>query len=418
MARILFLSPMPPAETGVATYAASLIRQLRDSSHRVEPLWPLRRDADRKVWEADLAVYHIGNNVRFHRDIYTLAIRHPGLVVLHDLALDDLVAGLIDLDDPLGPRTRLEAEEAAPRLRSSGLEVDPPMRTPWAALIARRARGVIVHSEFAKRYVEAFGSRTPVFVAPHTTFEEPGGLRLRRAQRRVEERLAGVRVPLVGVLGDVGGAKGIDAALRASRLVDEPHRLALVGRRIPGFDAAAAVRSAGLTDRTLIAEDVTDHEFWAWLRACDVVINLRYPHRGEVSGTLARAMQLAKPTIVSGVGTYLDLPDGTVERIPGGPPDALELARSLRRLLRDPGEREAIGRLASDHVHGLARTREAARVYTLAIDETLALVSDPARAAVARWAGALGDLGAGTDQVRAGLGGRYLEAMEDLEPRA
>ena len=418
MAKVAFLSPMPPAETGVATYAASVLRQLRDSPHRVEPLWPIRRDADRTVWEADLAVYHVGNNVRFHRDIYTLAIRHPGLVVLHDLALDDLVAGLIELEDPLGPRTRLEAQEAAPRLQGSGLELDPPLRTPWPALIARRARGIIVHSEFARRYLEAFGCRTPVFVAPHTAFEEPGGLRMRRAQRRVAGRLGEGGAPLVGVLGDVGGAKGIDAVLRASRLIEDPHRLAVVGRRIPGFDAAAAVRAAGVAGRTLIAEDVTDHEFWAWLRACDVVINLRYPHRGEVSGTLARAMQVGKPTIVSGVGTYLDLPEGTVVPVPAGPADPVEIARALRGLLRDPDERETIGRRARDHVEDLRRTREAARVYTLAIDETLALMRDPARAAVARWAGALTDLGASSDNLRAGLGARYLDAMEELEPRA
>ena len=42
-----------------------------------------------------------------------------------------------------------------------------PLRIPWCAHAVRRSRGVIVHSEFGRRYLEEFGCKTPVFVVPH-----------------------------------------------------------------------------------------------------------------------------------------------------------------------------------------------------------------------------------------------------------
>lgn len=420
MARILFLAPMPPAATGIAPYASAVLRRIKRSrmlhGHHVETLWPVGKGADRKVWEADLPVYHIGNNLDFHREIYVLAIRHPGLVVLHDLALDDLVAGLDAVDDPLGPRTRLEAMQARHRLRGSALALDEPLQTPWCALVARRARGIVVHSDFGRRYLEAMGCQTPAFVAPHVPLVEPGGLRRWLAERRVAERL-GERPEgelLVGVLGDVGGAKGIDAVLRAARLSDDPMRVAIVGRRIPGYDVTAAAAAARLEDRVVVAHDVSDHAFWAWLRACDVVVNLRHPHRGEVSGTMVRALQAGTPAVVSATGTYLDLPEDAVVRIPGGPPDPVEIAHVLRRLARDPEERRRIGERARAHVEDLAQREATARAYADAIESTLRLVKDPTRAALGRWAEALSGMGADGRDVRAGLGSRYVQALDEL----
>jgi glycosyltransferase involved in cell wall biosynthesis len=282
--------------------------------------------------------------------------------------------------------------------------------------VARRARGILVHSEFARRYLEAFGCRTPVFIAPHGPLEEPHGLRRRLAERRVAERL-GERAEgelLVGVLGDLGGAKAIDAVLRAVLLAEEPMRLAIVGRRIPGFDARAAADAAHVSGRVLLEEDVSDHEFWAWLRACDVVVNLRHPHRGEVSGTLVRAMQAGKPTVVSAAGTYLDIPAEAVVRVPGGSPDPVDIARVLRRLMRLPDERRRVGAAAREYMERLRAEQASARGYAEAIRATLALLRDPARAALGRWADALSDLGATAEDVHAGLGARYVEALEDL----
>jgi glycosyltransferase involved in cell wall biosynthesis len=275
---------------------------------------------------------------------------------------------------------------------------------------------VIVHSPFGRRYLEAFGCRTPVHVVPHPPAPEPEGRRAKRARAQVGRALAGRR-PVVGVLGDVGAAKGIEAILEAFRRIDEPATLAIVGRRIPGFDVRAAVKSSGLADRVVVEQDVADAGFAAWLRACDVVVNVRSPHRGEVSGTVVAAFHAGVATIVRANGTYLEWPDDAVVRVPAGPPDPDALADAIRGLLRDPERRRRIGEAARAHAERLAREGATASGYVSAIDATLDIVRDPTRVAVARWAAALADVGAGEPEVDRGLGTRYAEALLDLVRR-
>jgi glycosyltransferase involved in cell wall biosynthesis len=412
VARIAYLSPMPPAATGVAAYSAAVVRELRaigfGRRHRLDVPSP-REAYSTAVRRSDVALYHIGNNLAFHGEIYDLAIRKPGLVVLHDLALDDLAKGLLDTGDPFGTRTREEALAAAERL--VGPVPEGPLETPWCALAARRARGVIVHSPYAKRYLESFGCRTPVHVVPHPSMPAPTW-RSRLEARRIRSRLSG-RV-LVGVLGDIGRAKAIDVVLDAVARLGSRVHVAVVGRRIPGYDVEAEVTARGMEDRVTVAADVTDGQFTAWLLASDLLVNLRHPHRGEVSGTLIRAMQHGVPPVVSPVGTYLDWPEGTVVPTPPGPPQADGLAATLEPLVGDPSRRRAVGEEARRLMARLSREQATARGYRAAVDHTLGLLRDPTEAAVGRWAGALADMGASSERVRRGLGAEYLDALEEI----
>jgi glycosyltransferase involved in cell wall biosynthesis len=422
MVRVAYLSPLPPAATGVAGYSKAVLDRLRatgfDERHELVARMPKDLDdGDGLVRESDVAVYHIGNNLRYHREIYALAVRHPGLVVLHDLALDDFAEGLSAVDDPLAHPTGAEARAAAPRLAHSDLHLDGPLETPWCAYLVRRSRGVIVHAPFGRRYLEAFGSRTPVFVVPHTPVPEVAGWRAARAERWVRRRLGG-RGPVIGVLGDIGKAKAIDAVLDAVARLEFDFVVAIVGRRIPGFDVGAEVRRRQLGYRAVVQFDVTDADFGAWLRASDVVVNLRHPHRGEVSGTLIQASQLGIPSVVSATGTYLDWPADAVARIPPGPPDPEALADALRDLLRDTERRRVIGEQARAYVEGLAGEEATAAGYASAIEATLDLLRDPARAALVRWAEVLTDVGMGPVGARRGLGTRYVESLQAFRPGA
>jgi glycosyltransferase involved in cell wall biosynthesis len=415
MARIAYVSPLPPAGTGIATYSQAVIDQLDEigfaERHRLEPVWPLGPGADEVVRRADLAVYHLGNNAEFHGDIYRLAVRHPGLVVLHDLALDDLVRWFLDQGDPLGDRTEAEAEGARERLILARPDLEGPLEVPLCAYAARRARGVVVHSEFGRRYLQSLGSRTPVFAIPHPIIDPPGAAR--RAGRRARAIREGLAEPvLIGVLGDVGDSKGIEATLAAVARLEVPVHVSLVGRRIPGYDANEAIRTSGVAERVTVAADVSEREFYAWLQASDVVVNLRHPHRGEVSGTLVRAMVVGKPVVVPAIGAYLDWPGDAVVRVPAGPPDPQALARALDPLVGDPEHRATIGRRARAHARRLRRRRATAYGYQHAMEATLALVRDATRLGALRWARSLASMGATEQDTPLAL--RPVEALEEL----
>jgi hypothetical protein len=62
----------------------------------------------------------------------------------------------------------------------------------------------------------------------------------------------------------------------------------------------------------------------------------------------------------------------------------------------------------------LATGDATARGYEEAIAATLALVDDPVRSALARWASALTDLGVSEEMLRSGTGLEYARRLEDF----
>src|SRR5919197_582168 len=280
--RIAWLSPMPPAPTGIAPYSTAVLDGLRrigytPSEHAIEPIWPVRPRHEGHIPCYTMGVFHLGYFVEFHRDIYRHAIQSPGLVVIHDLALDDFVRGMITAGDPLGHQALREGIASAPRLAT--MQVDEPLTTPYVAHVARRARGILVHSPFVERYLRAFGCRTPVYVAPHPVVERWAAI------ERARQHRAATRAPLeahgmctlVGVFGDLNASKLIDVVLAAIRQLDPSVHLALVGRRIEAHDVEAWVRGGGLgeSERVTLRTDVADDDFLRWMAAADIAIDLR-----------------------------------------------------------------------------------------------------------------------------------------------
>jgi glycosyltransferase involved in cell wall biosynthesis len=416
MARIAFCSPLPPARTGIATYAAAVLDGFEriglERRHEVDRVWPVGPDAESRVADADVGIFQLGNNTEFHGPIYRLGVWHPGVTVIHDLALDGLFYGLGLVKDPLVEPARADAIAALPE----GSAADGPLGIPWCAQAVRRARAVIVHSRFARDYLERIGCRTPVFVAPHPLVERDQDLEQARPRRDELRSRAGAGPAdlLVGVAGDLNASKGIEALLEAVAHVRTSVRVALVGRPSPHWDVRPALKASGVADRVTLVSDVSDDDFLGWLCAVDVLVNLRHPHRGETSGSLVRALHAGLPTIVSAEGTYLEVPEDVVVRVPPGAPDARALAAAIDRLGEDPEARAAIGHRASAWSRRELDPAVTGRVYERAIESVFALRADPARAALARWAGALGAVGVGPRHVRRGYGLRYADALEDL----
>jgi glycosyltransferase involved in cell wall biosynthesis len=415
---LVFSGPLPPARTGVATYDRAVLDGLRRIGffhrHRMDVRWPIEPKDAPRLPGYRLGVFALGNNVEFHLEAYRAAfLAQASLIVLHDLALDDFVRGLRTLGDPLGFMAAREAAALRPNLSSPDVVRNEPLREPWCAHVARRARGIIVHSEFGKRYLEESGCRTPVFVVPHPMVESDADVAAAAAPGRALRSTLEARGArsLIVAPGDLNEAKRLDAVLAAAHELDDAVHLVLVGRRIEGYDIDRVVETAGLGARVTLAADVTDDEFRVWLAAADVVVDLRFPHRGEVSGSLIRAMQAGKPSVVSATGTYLDAPDDAVLRVAPGPTNASELAERIRSLVEDPDLRGRMGQAARAHIDAVNTSEATARGYERAIEETLRLVRDPAHKALAIWGKALADLGADETDLREGLGVGYARAL-------
>jgi glycosyltransferase involved in cell wall biosynthesis len=418
--RLAFAGPMPPAATGIASYDAAVISGLRRigflERHRTDVLWPVGGRHLSSILGYELGIYQLGNNAEFHRYIYGLAIAAPGLVVLHDVALDGLVRGLEMANDPHALDATREARALRHRVTDPDVVMHEPLRVVWCAAVARASRGIVVHSAFCKRYLESVGVRTPVFVVPHPVVEDEASMRragplARELRATLEAR--GARTVVVGP-GDINEAKCLPAVVDAvASLPDDVHAV-LVGRRIPGTDIHAAIAARGVGDRVSVHHDVSDDDFRAWLVAADVAVDLRFPHRGEVSGSLAMAMVAGVPTIVSATGTYLDIPEGLVVRVAPGPADPAELAARIGELRDAPDRRARIGDAARAHMAELRDSDATARGYEHAIVATRDVVLDPTSAVMARWAATLAAVGVDETLAEAGYGVSYARALESF----
>ena len=136
------------------------------AKHKIQPYWPIKHKHWATVPWHTMAVYHLGNNLEFHGDVYDLAIRTPGLLVIHDLALDDFVMGMVATAQPFGHQAMREGLLLAPRLHGFEAERNDPLRVPYVAHAARNARD---HRALAVRRTLPARVRLqdPIYVAPH-----------------------------------------------------------------------------------------------------------------------------------------------------------------------------------------------------------------------------------------------------------
>ncbi len=120
-------------------------------------------DADRvgpnALHDYDLVVYNLGNYLPFHKEIYHVARRFPGINILHDFVmhhffweyyveeLKDRRAYILNMERLYGPDGRNAAE------RGHVCEGDEVLRFPFFEEAIRGAYGVVTHSEFLRARV-------------------------------------------------------------------------------------------------------------------------------------------------------------------------------------------------------------------------------------------------------------------------
>jgi len=108
--RLHWFSPLPPSNTNIANYTLHCIPSLAElaeitvwtssdqSELGIEEYCEIRQyHPDELNWHElnqGIAVYHIGNNAEFHREIWQVIQNYPGIVVLHDIRLHDLFLGI------------------------------------------------------------------------------------------------------------------------------------------------------------------------------------------------------------------------------------------------------------------------------------------------------------------------------------
>lgn len=361
--RVAFFSPMPPSRSGIADYSAAVLESLKSLAD-VEVFDERPRDFDPAQF--DIAVYQIGNNP-YHATAYKTALRHPGVVVMHEANLHHLIVHLtIGQGDWEAYLREAEynggAEALAFAHRVRALEVGPDYEgLPMTRRVLERARGVIVHSRFMVEQVRAAGFTGPVATIPH-------GAWIPEADRcGYRERLGlDPATPLAGIFGFLKPYKRIAESLGAFRrlLRVEPRaKMILAGEPHPEFPLDEMIRALGLAASVRILGFTPEEDFIGLLAASDIVLNLRYPTVGESSGTLLRAFGLGKPVLVSDIGSFSELPDDICLKVPVGAGEEDQIFEYLNLLVSRPEVARTLGARARRWVERECTWEETARKY-------------------------------------------------------
>ena len=359
--KVAYFSPLPPSTSGIADYSALLLPAL-EHHVAVEVVRPGRT---RPVADADVALYHVGNDPDAHAWIVDALRRRPGVVVLHDFVIHHLVAGMtIGRNDGHAYLAAME-REAGPAGRMLGwgvLEgrVPPlwevrPAEFPLVAQVLDRATGVIVHSAYVAAQVREHGYAGPLWHVPHPAWP---------AEEVTPAAVEGA--PLFGCFGHLNENKRIPQLLRAFGAFRATHpeaRLLLVGAEAPGYTLRGE-----LPDGVLREPYVEEPRLMSLIAACDAVALLRAPTMGETSGSAIRTLSLGKPLVVSDLGWFAELPDEVALKVPVGDGEEEALLHAFERLA-EPGVAARMGEAARAHVkheHGLERV---AGLYVSALEQ-------------------------------------------------
>jgi glycosyltransferase involved in cell wall biosynthesis len=357
---LAFVSPLPPAASGIADYAGDLLPSLAahydielvaDQAEIADPWIEAHGTVRDFEWlrlhgaSYDRILYHFGNSA-LHAPMFDLLARHPGVVVLHDVYLGHVLAHR-ELHDP----SRMVWSEALynahgyhalhERWHAADL-LQVASRYPCSLGVLQDARGGIVHSRFARDLVQDwFGPRhaaglacIPLLRAPPPPIERA------EARRRLGLGPEEFLVCSFGMLGPIKLNHRLLAAFRAS----EPGRaqgskLVFVGDNDAG-DYGRAL-AAALDGKAAITGYVEPELYRAYLAACDLAVQLRADTRGETPASLLDCLNYGVPAIANAHGAIGEIPEDALFLLADAFTDA-ELSDALDLLWRSPERRREL----------------------------------------------------------------------------
>ncbi len=364
--RLAWFSPLPPQRTGIADYSRDLlpfVAELADVTLFADDpggvtavlreRFEIRPSSDYPAVlnRFDLPVYHLGNS-RFHKNIYEMFSRYPGIAVLHDYVLHHFLADAAGWGEAARYQRELSYNGHAGAVHDLAL---PPLN----GRVLDLALGLIVHSQFAAQKAQKRNPELPIAHIPQPMPPQTG-----------QSRRADLPFPPDAVIfasvGLMAAAKQIDLTLRAfARLARQNSRVyyLLVGDALPEVQPEALVAELQLEDRVYYAGYAADlPDFVDWVTTADVIVNLRYPTTGETSASALRGMAAGKPVLVFKHGWYAEIPGDTCVQLPVM--DEAALLREMSRLADSAVLRAALGERARRYIETKCRPQHAAVAYT------------------------------------------------------
>ncbi|MCR4431953.1 MAG: glycosyltransferase [Tepidanaerobacteraceae bacterium] len=374
--KIAWFSPLPPLKTGISEYSELIVKTLKNYAqvdlwvdgfsprcdfykefkvidyHNKTDIFPLLR-------LYDIIIYNMGNNVEFHSGIYEVLCRYPGIVILHDYVLHHFFVGYwIDkkkdansyfqkVNKLYGSDVEQEIKKSINPLSKPFWETDKVFNYPLNEEILDKAKGIIVHSEFVNNLIKNH-TKVKIMTLSHPLFYLPKFNNTCKNMQLPKEKI------ILASMGFISPVKRLDKVLKVianNQFLKECTFMIIIGENVyPDYDLKDYINKYRLNSNVKLLGYLPLNEAYEYLNCSDICLNLRYPTMGETSGSLIRIMSLGKPTIVTNIGWYSEIPDGCAIKI-DPEKEEQQLTNALINLVKDKDLRKTIGENSKKYIY-------------------------------------------------------------------
>lgn len=358
--KIAYFSPMNPERSGISDFSEELVAELckqceieiftsnKNISNNsiknsviVHSIKDYYTESVRKKF--DLAVFHVGNNYQFHKEIVECFMKFGGVLELHDIALHHYLAEETIAQGKQnqyvqimqychGEKGRCRAEDFLAGRKTAPWEKES-LEFMVNKHLVDRAEGIIVHSEFAKQTIRGIRRDVPIYVIELHASELK--MYTKEEKDKIKDKLGIPKNYLImGAFGYASKEKRIVQILDALKKYSKHNKqfYFLIVGKVAGIDIEKILREYGLVDKVIVTGFVDLDLFKEYMIACDVAFNLRYPTQGESSASLARLLGMGKTVFVSNIGTFMEYPDDVVIKIACDKQESQQIYEGLLRL--------------------------------------------------------------------------------------
>jgi glycosyltransferase involved in cell wall biosynthesis len=395
--RLAYVSPMPPAKSGIANYTTELLPHLsrhyridavvkdEDVSRTDLTVAPFGADVvSESTFRAnardyDRIIYQFGNSDH-HDHMFSLLQDTGGVVVLHDFFLSGILAHLEwTQKEPGAWAAELYRSHgySGPLFRkNAGEDVDALWKFPCSRSVVEAADELIVHSNYSlalarKWYGDELAKRFTVI--PHLREPVIGQIDKVAARARLGLGEGEFIVCSFGFVSPTKLSQKLLEAWSAASLKHDPKaKLIFVGENHSGeygHELDRMIREFGGKSEISISGWNDMDTFRTYLAATDVAVQLRTLSRGETSGAVLDCMNFGVPLIVNANGSMADLsPEAAIIL-----PDEFsitDLSRSLDRLHSDAALRCAMAAAAKRVIAAEHSPASCAEAYMRTIERS------------------------------------------------
>lgn len=397
--RLAYVSPLPPAKTGIADYSAELLPELArhyeidlivkdslinevDIALAGTSFGLISASHFRENWKRyDRILYHFGNSDN-HDHMFDLLEETSGAVVLHDFFLSGIAAHR----EWHGLAPRSWAKELyrshgylGPVMRkTSPQESDAVWALPCSLSVLDTAHGVIVHSENGIRLAEKWYGNAiseKLSLIPLLRVAPSGGISRNTARDELGFENGHFVICSFGMVGPSKLNHKLLEAWDKSKLSKSAScQLFFVGQNDPG---AYGDELQGAIDRKKRKSPVEitgwadQASFRTHLAAADLAVQLRTLSRGETSAAALDCMNYGVPLIANANGAMADLPqDATLLIADEFTVDDLKVA--LEQLYTDHKIREQMSKAGREKIIRDHAPRICADLYRDSIERSYA----------------------------------------------